>query len=165
MSFFYCWFQHKVPTKFIVKLCSFYIKLTANLAPYTIYITINENIKGDLELLKRYNIEDHFDCRVALLITGKSKMIFTTKSLLAQNTRQYFQQKCLEFKFLFTKENYWVIPKYNCMTIFLLTYMIDYIINFISEGSCQRKRLHKRMEKVYFQIKLEENSSNLLCGN
>ena len=32
-------------------------------------------------------------------------------------------------------------------------------------GPCQRKRLHKKMDKVYLQINFEENSSHLLRGN
>ena len=92
-------------------------------------------------------------------------MIFTTKNLLAQDTRQYFQRKQLEFKSFLAKENYWVLPKYSDMTIFLLTYMIDYIINLIFREPCQKKKLHKKMDKVYLQINFEKNSSNLLWGN
>ena len=55
--------------------------------------------------------------------------------------------------------------EYSGMTIFLLTYMIDYIINLIIRGPCQRKRLHKKMDKVYLQINFKKNSSHLLRGN
>ena len=92
-------------------------------------------------------------------------MIFITKNLLAQDTRQYFQRKHLQFKSFFTKKDYQVLPKYSGMTIFFLTYIIDYIINLIFREPCQRKRLHKKMDKVYLLINFEKNSSILLWGN